>query len=180
MSERRSGLSRDERASKSSSIAEIIRNLPQFESSRIVALYVPLSGEVSLDPLLATCRATNRTICLPRYDIMRAAYCLAEWHPNDPLQSGHAGVPEPKSGAVVDLECVDILVVPGLMFDPGGGRLGRGGGHYDRLLARSSHALRVGVAFDFQITDSLPVEEHDERMDLIVTEKSVYKPRGRP
>ena len=69
----------------------------------------------------------------------------------------------------------DLIVVPGLAFTRTGDRLGQGGGWYDRFLsARSRHAVAIGVGFDLQVVDELPVEEHDVRVDAVVTESSVW------
>jgi 5-formyltetrahydrofolate cyclo-ligase len=69
----------------------------------------------------------------------------------------------------------DAVLVPGLGFDVNGGRLGRGGGFYDRLLAAGT-ACRVGVAFECQVVEALPLEPHDRRMEFIITEQRVLAP----
>ena len=63
-----------------------------------------------------------------------------------------------------------MIIVPGVAFDPTGNRMGRGRGFYDRLLKSTPNAIKVGVAYDFQMLDTLPVEPHDVKMDLIITE----------
>ncbi len=68
----------------------------------------------------------------------------------------------------------DIILVPGLGFTKDGKRIGRGKGFYDRYLV-SSTAVKVGIAFDQQIEDSIPTEEHDQLMDFVVTDKCIYK-----
>ena len=64
----------------------------------------------------------------------------------------------------------DIIIVPGLVFDPGGARIGRGGGYFDKFLAHTK-GNKVALAFDFQITQKIDTEEHDIFMDKIITEK---------
>ncbi len=72
---------------------------------------------------------------------------------------------------------VDLVLVPGLAFDPNGNRLGRGKGYYDRLLSQSSsRTALVALAFEEQILERLPVEPHDVKMDYIVTENRVIRP----
>lgn len=69
----------------------------------------------------------------------------------------------------------DVVVVPGLAFTLTGDRLGQGGGWYDRFLSgRSRGATAVGVGFDLQLVDHLPIEEHDERVDAVITESGVW------
>jgi 5-formyltetrahydrofolate cyclo-ligase len=77
---------------------------------------------------------------------------------------------------VIPLEKVEVALVPGLAFDLRGHRLGRGGGHYDRVLARlSPDSITIGLAFELQLMKRLPVEVHDVPVDLIVTEIRVIK-----
>jgi len=69
---------------------------------------------------------------------------------------------------------LDLIIVPGVAFDRAGGRVGRGGGFYDRLLPQYS-ALRAGICFDFQYLEAVPAEEHDIRMDWVVTDTRILK-----
>ena len=75
----------------------------------------------------------------------------------------------------IPLDDLDLVLVPGVAFNLGGHRLGRGKGFYDRLLQNFS-GKKIGVAFDEQIVDALPVEENDVRMDLILTPSRCLKP----
>jgi 5-formyltetrahydrofolate cyclo-ligase len=93
--------------------------------------------------------------------------------PMDALVSGHMGIPEPRDARLLDAAMVDVAFVPGLAFDVCGGRIGYGGGVYDRLLPKlRASTLRIALAYDFQVMkEVLPQEEHDLPMDYIVTEK---------
>ncbi len=93
----------------------------------------------------------------------------------DDLQKGTFGILEPKPEAMhlVAPEELDLVLVPGIAFDKRGYRLGYGGGFYDAFLAQTK-MVKVGLAFDFQIVDLLPTREEDERVDLIVSEKTIY------
>lgn len=98
----------------------------------------------------------------------------------DHLAPGFRGIPEPPPDApALDLVALDLIAVPGLGFDADGRRLGQGGGYYDRLLGDPRRrAVAVGVGFDCQIVDRVPVAEHDVGLDAIVTERGVAR-RGR-
>lgn len=73
---------------------------------------------------------------------------------------------------------LDVVIVPGVAFDRKGGRLGYGGGYYDRFLPQlRPNALKIGIAYQLQMVEQLPMETHDIPLDLIVTEKSVYHGR---
>jgi 5-formyltetrahydrofolate cyclo-ligase len=92
-------------------------------------------------------------------------------HPYDPqrLVRHPYGMLEPRADApIVDPQDVDVVLVPGVSFDSRGGRLGFGGGFYDRFLTRTS-AIRVGICHDRCMADELPCAEHDQRMDWVVT-----------
>jgi len=93
------------------------------------------------------------------------------------LEPGRFGVREPAADSpVVAPENVRVFLCPGVAFEPGGLRLGRGGGYYDRLLAgRATDALTIGVCLESQIVDAIPAEEHDIRMDLVVTERRLLR-----
>ncbi len=93
-------------------------------------------------------------------------------HPYDParLVRHRFGMLEPAADLpVVDPAELDVVLVPGVAFDRQGGRMGFGGGYYDRLLP-TTPALRVGVTYDECLADELPCAEHDQRMDWVVTQ----------
>jgi len=81
------------------------------------------------------------------------------------------GIGEPTGPEYTDLDHVQLIVVPGVAFDRMGNRMGRGRGFYDRLLKSTPNAYKVGVAFDFQILDSIPTESFDVPMNKVVSEK---------
>ncbi|MBE0584168.1 MAG: 5-formyltetrahydrofolate cyclo-ligase, partial [Desulfofustis sp.] len=86
-------------------------------------------------------------------------------------------IPEPRETllpqrlvAPIDL---DLIILPGSVFDRRGGRFGYGGGYYDRLLAQVPNATRIALAFELQVVDRLPLADHDELLDRIVTEQRI-------
>lgn len=94
-----------------------------------------------------------------------------------PSELSALGVSQPiASGVVTPLHELDMLLVPGLAFDTSGGRLGRGGGHYDRLLSRRrGDAVAVGVTTIDRIVDRVPVEDHDQKVGWIASENGVME-----
>jgi 5-formyltetrahydrofolate cyclo-ligase len=95
------------------------------------------------------------------------------------LATGKFGILEPRPEAIrpAALDQIGAVLVPGLAFDGTGNRLGRGFGHFDRLLRQTS-GVKIALAFDFQVLDEVPAEAHDVRLDFIVTETRVVNPRG--
>lgn len=90
------------------------------------------------------------------------------------LELGSFHIEEPTGHDVADVDEIELMIVPAVAFDRKGNRLGRGKGFYDRLLA-SAKATKVGVGYEFQLLDSLPVEPHDVAMDMVITQKTVIK-----
>ena len=89
---------------------------------------------------------------------------------------GEQGFEHPEGRLEVALKEVDVMVLPGLGFDRAGGRLGRGGGHYDRLLALPHRAFRVGLAYDFQLlTERLPRDPWDVPLHAIATPSGMHR-----
>ena len=94
------------------------------------------------------------------------------------LKPGYCSIMEPVKSrtAEVDISTIDVVIVPGSAFDLEGGRLGYGGGFYDRFLAGPEcRALRVGLCFELQLVEKLKLEPHDQMLDMLVTEKGIYR-----
>ena len=105
-------------------------------------------------------------LAFPRIEKEKMDFHLASF--NELQDVGEYSIKEPKVGAKKIIP--EILLIPGLAFTRKGQRLGRGGGHYDRYLA-SFHGLRIGICFEMQIVDDVFALPHDEKVDLLVTEK---------
>jgi 5-formyltetrahydrofolate cyclo-ligase len=134
-------------------------------------------GEVDLTSFIDR-QLDHRKIYLPRALPDRSMTFLSigkDWLSS--MQSGQFGIPEPgtDSGQAYNLDWAreTVVITPGLAFDKEGGRLGRGGGYYDRFFARGRmvEATKVGVCWTLQIGDLVPVESHDVTMDWICHER---------
>ena len=162
-------LSAGERDVSSERIRRCCMALPEWGRARVLALYHPRPDEPDLWPLASIAWAEGRQVVLPSHDPVRGAY---RWRrvmgPGD-LVSGKFGIPEPSShcGEVLT-PLLDLAFVPGLGFSEDGVRLGRGQGFYDRLL-ESFRGGSFGVAFDCQILPRIPREDHDFRLDGVIT-----------
>ncbi len=133
-------------------------------------LYAPLPSEPDISPLLTDALAAGKLLALPRFNPATNAYeAVQVTDLAHDLALGPFQVREPVASCpVVPLNRLDLALVPGLGFDARGRRLGRGKGHYDRLLAGFT-GMKIGVAFDFQIVDEVPCEAHDIALDAVVT-----------
>jgi 5-formyltetrahydrofolate cyclo-ligase len=149
---------------------------PFFASAFCIMVYSPLPEEVDCSLIARECLRTGRTLCVPRIDWDESELIPARvfsW-PQD-LVAGRKGVREPAEDMpLVSVGTIDLVVVPGLAFDRNRMRLGRGGGFYDRFLARNDlRATKAGLGFDLQLLSELPAEPHDSRLDSVVVESEI-------
>jgi 5-formyltetrahydrofolate cyclo-ligase len=168
----RRALPLDERHRATAAITARLRSLPELLAVRTVLAYAATSDEVDVDPAVSEFRARGVRTLYPRVhgenlDLVPVRDLLD-------LVDEYRGVREPR-GAPADPTTVDAVLVPGVAFDLRGWRLGQGGGHYDRLLPRIGDAMRIGVAFACQLVPQVPHDPHDASIDVLVTERSVYR-----
>jgi 5-formyltetrahydrofolate cyclo-ligase len=164
------------RVEASASAAAHLVNLEEFRRASIVMLYMALPDEIDLAPAADACFRSGKSLCVPRVDWKHGDMDPVEVTSFDEqaMRFDERGLRVPREGAVIAPERVDLVAVPGLAFDPGGNRLGRGGGFYDRFLRRlRASATRVGIAFDGQVVDSVPVSERDLGVDIVVTDRRI-------
>lgn len=164
------GLSPRAREEAAGRVCERILAAPSWSGARAVLLFAPLADEVDVWPLVGEALRLGKRVALPRFNAHLAAYEPAfVSDATGDLTLGPHGIREPRPDRpAADVAAFDWMLVPGVAFDAAGHRLGRGAGHYDRLLVRA-RGLKVGVAFAEQLVAVLPVAEHDVRMDLVVT-----------
>jgi 5-formyltetrahydrofolate cyclo-ligase len=138
----------------------------EWHRSRTVCLYCALPSE----PELLTPWPTGKKVSLPRVsgEDLKLHYTQSA----EELVEGKFGNLEPKANAPKAPFQADFILVPGLAFDPSGGRLGRGAGYYDRLLTKFE-GVRVGVCFSELLVDQVPCETHDIRMDFVLTPEGI-------
>jgi len=159
-------------------LAAVLRAWAPLRLAGAVTAYAAVAGEPDLTPIIEDMVDAGRPIALPRFSRERRAYELAyvEDLARD-VSSGHLGIPEPVAACRtmsvgVANAPTSVWLVPGLAFDRAGNRLGRGAGHYDRLLADAQGVL-VGIAHRWQIVEALPHEAHDVRMHWLATGECV-------
>ena len=146
---------------RSGAVCEQIRALPFWPTARTVGLFYPLPDEPDLLGLMAE---KDRRYVFPRilgeFLVWHEVSAVEALQPS--LAPGVRQLREPREGALVALEEIDLLLVPGLAFTLEGARLGRGGGYYDRVLAAlGPRTVTSGVCFAFQVLETLPLQEHD-------------------
>lgn len=166
------------RADASARIVRHLASLPGLRRADPILAYAAVGSEVDLDGFLATVLAEGRVLCLPWVDGPELGVARVRDLVED-VAPGWRGVPEPRErqARAVEPAALQAVVAPGLAFDRRGQRLGYGGGHFDRLLARTRPGtVVVGVAFDLQLVDDVPAEAHDAAVDVVVTESGIMWP----
>ncbi|MGA3170511.1 MAG: 5-formyltetrahydrofolate cyclo-ligase [Chthoniobacteraceae bacterium] len=167
-------LSFEARATASTGICRQIMALPEWAAAQTVALYVPQPTEPDLMALLG---ADGKRCCFPRVrgdDELDFHEC----HSPGLLRPGRWRLlePEPERCPIVPDTGINLFLIPGLAFTRSGGRLGRGSGFYDRFLKRAdARAAKIGVCFHPQLVPSLPLEDHDRNMDMVLTEAEIIR-----
>jgi len=137
-----------------------------------LAAYMPIRGEVDVRPLMLRWLERGRRLFLPRVRGRELEMVEVTDLKRD-LAPGRFGILEPRGEGGSELPLV--VLVPGVVFDREGYRIGYGAGFYDRFLAAKGERVAIGVAYRFQIVDSLPHDEHDRKMMLVVCEEGYYK-----
>lgn len=160
--------------------------LPDFARATTVMWYVDAGSEVRTRHVLPEALAQGKRVVVPWCIVETNQLELFLLEDMSELVEGAYKILEPK-GELRELpvkkvkpEELDLVMVPGTAFDPRGGRMGQGKGYYDRLLSTvRPDAPLVGMAFDCQVFDEIPVAAHDVFMDLVLTQSRELKGRGR-
>jgi 5-formyltetrahydrofolate cyclo-ligase len=141
-------------------------------SGTIVAGYSPIRSECDPVPLMRSLAAKGAELALPVVHAKGQPLTFSEWRQGLQLVAGPYGILQPRSEAIPFEP--DIILVPLAAFDRRCRRIGYGAGYYDRTLAdlrKLRPVIAVGIAFAAQEVDAIPVDEHDERLDLVLTER---------
>lgn len=157
-------------------IQRAVLRLPEFATARSIGCYYALPYEVQMHLIIQRCREYGKPVCVPAFNEDLNRYELTWTRPDEPLRAGRWNIKEPRSHNRAGFMGVELIVVPALAYDPSGKRLGHGGGHYDRILGAWS-GFKIGIAFQFQVVDGIPTGAHDIPVDMVVTERHVYKER---
>jgi 5-formyltetrahydrofolate cyclo-ligase len=163
-------VSPETRAATAGQIRTQLKEQPFWKAATAVLFFAPLPDEVDVWPLLESALAAGKIATLPRFEPASNDYLACHvQHPQTEVGPGQFGIREPKTGCPeIPLERLGLILVPGVAFDLRGGRLGRGRGFYDRLLAKF-HGIKCGVAWGEQIVKEVPTGTLDVRMDFVLT-----------
>lgn len=141
-----------------------------FDKARVIAVYKAVGGELPCDALAAYLRSAGKITLYPRVNGDDMVFIEVS-DPHKELVKGSFGIPEPddKKGAYEGVP--DIVIMPGIAFDPEGNRLGQGRGYYDRWIAsipEGSRPLLIGICMEYQMMGQIPVNPSDIPSDMIL------------
>lgn len=148
----------------------------EFKNANCIGIYYPIGSEVQTFDIIRESLIMNKQIGLPRVinsEIIKFYLILEKSLGQIKLTKEKYGVMI-NSDSNVDLESIDLLLIPGVAFDKKCNRIGYGKGFYDKYIQTTNPAKKIGLAFQKQIVEQIPINKHDKKLDLIVTEKNNY------
>ncbi len=156
-------------------VASKIIMLPELDEVRTVAGYIPIKNELDCLIILKALHAAFFPVALPTIVAKDKSLDFHAWGMDTELTDGPFGTKQSTGSKVTP----EIILVPLVAFDLKGGRIGYGGGFYDRTIKRlkenNNCLMTIGVAYEAQQADDIPMETHDQRLDMVITEKQVYR-----
>lgn len=179
----RDGLDQHKCLTKSRSIVKSLLEAGYLNEVKTIFCYVNFRSEVLTVELIRHCLDSNIQVAVPYTMTSRSRlHAVGIENLEIDLSPGSYGILEPKQELLeknrVESEQIDMIIVPGSVFDRQGGRMGYGGGYYDRFLSNDAPgAIRIGLAYELQLVDKVPMESHDQFMDFVVTEQKIYRCR---
>ena len=173
---KRDALDPIQRGRSSSLIRQRVFEHPAWKSAQTILCYVSFGSEVETHPLIQEALRFKKRLVVPLHDPSNHDTLLSELKRFNDLGPNHRGVLQvkPECHQLYDPSRIDLAIVPGIVFDKQGGRIGFGGGYFDKLLPKMPRAFRLGTCYSAQLSATpLPLERHDVRLQAILTESAV-------
>lgn len=152
-------------------------NLDLYKEAKNIFIYLSFGSEIDTKPIIDRALEEGKEVYIPKvYKVNREMKAIRLNSFND-LEENSMGILEPKDDTnCIDKENIDLIIVPGAVFDLEGNRIGYGGGYYDRFLSNiKDKRNKVVLAYDLQIVDNIKAEEHDIKVDYIITNSRINK-----
>lgn len=170
----RNKVSLEDRQEKSQLIRDQLTQIPDFSTALTIMTYVSFASEVITKEIITHSLHEKKRVIVPVVDVGRHHLLLSEIEQYDELVPSTYGIMEPQQLRIVQLDRIELFILPGVAFDEKGVRLGYGGGYFDRLLGdKKQHRKLIGLAFEMQMQKELPCSPHDIFMDMVITEEKV-------
>lgn len=169
---KRDALNEEERSIYSEKIKVKLKSLKEFKEAKSVLLYCPIRKEPDLTSLIWESLSLKKRVLLPKVEGQDIK--LYPIISQEQIKPGSFCIPEPMGGKEFPPYEVELAIVPGVVFDERGYRIGFGKGYYDRLLQKVM-GVKIGVAYSFQVVQEIPTDEWDQPVDVLVTESYILK-----
>ncbi|NLK94578.1 MAG: 5-formyltetrahydrofolate cyclo-ligase [Clostridiales bacterium] len=173
MIEKRNCITVEEKVSLDKEILEKLRGSESYIDSKNIFIYIGFGSEINTKEYINEFLKDGKSVFIPRTVISSKKMEAVKVNSLENLEKNKYGILEPGlKEEASDKKILDLIILPGVAFDLYGGRLGYGGGYYDRFLI-GTKAKKVALAYDFQIISKIEIEEHDIPADSIITEKRI-------
>jgi 5-formyltetrahydrofolate cyclo-ligase len=165
----------EQRSERSRKACRNLVSTEQFQGASTVMMFLSLPHEVDTSEAILHAWQLGKAVAVPKISWQQRHMIAVEINSLETgLSTATSGLRNPISGVPVPFGEIDMVVTPGLAFDKKGNRLGRGGSYYDRFFANEElKAARCGFGFAEQLVDSIPVTEHDEPVEILVTDEGI-------
>ena len=175
--ELRDAIDPERRKHLSALVADNLWSVPEFAAAETILFFISFRSEVDTVPMIQRALGEDRTVCVPCTDAgVKGMVACRILDLEADLELGNYEILEPKCECrrPVPPQDIDVVLMPGVAFDLSGGRLGYGGGYYDRFLEKcGQRCALIAVAFEIQIIDHVPCADHDAHIHKVVTESRV-------
>ncbi len=156
-------------------LAQHLAQHPAFLAARTIAGYISMPGELGTEAVLRLCHESGKQVLVPTWSRITKRYGFCRWRPGMAMVPGPLRVREPRDRDWVAFGQIDLVLVPGLVFDESGGRLGFGAGHYDGLLTRCRPgAFFMALGYEWQLVWRVPQMAHDVPLHAVATPGGIY------
>ena len=179
--DRRASLDEGDRRIRDENIFSRLIDHNLFKDAKSIFIYVSFDGEIDTHSIINYALKEGKIVCVPKIFTKAEGMHLMKIDSFSSLTPGYYGILEPPADSEeMSPEDIDLIIMPGVAFDENGGRVGYGGGFYDRLLAGSNiQSTKIALAYRFQVFDKVPSDKWDERVDMIITEEGIINCKQR-
>lgn len=169
---KRAALTAAEREKLNNAVYEKAINSEEYKKANTIFAFVSYDTEVDTHSIIKKAIEDGKTVCVPKTISIEEGMLAIKLDSFDDMAEGNYGILEPKfMTPKIDENLIDLAFIPGLAFDKRGGRVGYGGGFYDRFMNNMrKEAKKIGLAYSFQMLEEVPMEAHDLFIDGIITD----------
>lgn len=154
-------------------VCECVSKMPEYKSAEKIFAYISVNSEAPTRELIRMMIADGKKIYVPKC-YPKGAMDAVRLESMDNMVMGRYNIPTSDSKESAEPEELDMVIVPGVAFGEHGERMGYGGGYYDRFLKKAENSYKIGLCRSEMIEKDLICEDHDEKTDILITEKGFY------